>query len=52
MQRHLGIIRNKTERMVSLKREAIRKKNRFQIVGKEQDDYEVNSTHHPTQPTP
>ena len=37
MQKQLGIIRNKTEKLQSIKREAVRKKNRFQMVGKEND---------------
>lgn len=33
--KQLGIIRNKTDKFTSIKRDAVRKKNRFQIVGKE-----------------
>lgn len=45
MKKHLGISRNRLDRLVSVKHEAQRKKNRFQIVGKEDtDDY--NSTNH------
>lgn len=40
MKKGLGIIRNQTERLSSVKKEALRKKNRFQIVGKDDvDDY-------------
>ena len=50
MKRQLGISRNKIDRLVAVKNEAQRKKNRFQIVGKEDvDDY--NSIQSIMQPT-
>lgn len=36
-KQHLGILRNKTDRLTTIKREMQRKKNRFQMVGKELD---------------
>lgn len=43
MKKGLGIIRNQTQRILALKKEAHRKKNRFQIVGKDDmDDYHSN----------
>ncbi len=44
MKKHLGILRNRTDRLVAVKHEAQRKKNRFQIVGKE-DSEDYNSIH-------
>ena len=41
MRKQLGIIRNKTDRLVNIKKECLRKKNRFHIVGKE-EDYNCN----------
>lgn len=37
MRKQLGIIRNKTDRIHALKKQSHRKKNRFQMVGKEDD---------------
>ena len=33
----LGIARNRVDRLIAIKKDAQRKKNRFQIVGKEDD---------------
>ena len=38
MKKQLGILRNRHDRLIALKKEAHRKKNRFQMVGK--DDFE------------
>lgn len=35
MKKQLGIIRNRTDRLLALKKDTHRKKNRFQMVGKE-----------------
>lgn len=44
MKKVLGIIRNQTERLNFVKKEALRKKNRFQTVGKDDlDDYNCKS---------
>lgn len=40
MKKGLGILRNRIDRLAAVKKEAQRKKNRFQIVGK--DDLEDN----------
>ena len=34
MKKQLGILRNKTDRLLAIKKDSLRKKNRFQIVGK------------------
>lgn len=39
MKKSLGIIRNKTDRLTNIKKESLRKKNRFHIVGKEEDSH-------------
>lgn len=44
MKRQLGILRNRTDRLTTVKKELHRKKNRFQMVGKEEEQ-ESNSTH-------
>ena len=41
MKKQLGIIRNKTDRLLTIKKESICKKNRFHIVGKE-DEQDFN----------
>lgn len=47
MKRQLGISRNKIDRLVAVKNDAQRKKNRFQIVGKEDiDDYNSIQINH------
>ena len=45
MKKQLGIIRNKTDRLLTIKKESNRKKNRFHIVGKE-DEQDFNCTKH------
>jgi hypothetical protein len=49
MKKHLGILRNRHDRLAAFKQEAVRKKNRFQIVGKDDFD-DVNGMPSPTQP--
>jgi hypothetical protein len=41
MKKQLGILRNKTDRLIAFKKDSHRKKNRFQIVGKE-DEMDTN----------
>ncbi len=36
-KQQLGIIRNKTDKILAAKKESHRKKNRFQMVGKDDD---------------
>jgi hypothetical protein len=43
----MGIIRNRSDRLLQLKRETQRRKNRFQLVGKEEPE-DNNSSSWPT----
>jgi hypothetical protein len=38
MKKQLGIVRSRADRLAALKKEAQRKKNRFHMVGKEEED--------------
>lgn len=42
MKKQIGIIRNRLDRLSQLKKDSQRKKNRFQMVGK--DDFEDNNS--------
>lgn len=41
MKKQIGILRNRTDRLTTIKKDTHRKKNRFQMVGKEEQQ-EVN----------
>ena len=38
MKKQIGIVRNRFDRLAQIKKEAQRKKNRFQMVGKEEQE--------------
>jgi len=45
MKKQLGIIRSRTDRFISFKKETQRKKNRFHIVGKEnKEEDDISNT--------
>ncbi len=51
MKKQLGILRNRTDRLLAFKKDSHRKKNRFQMVGKE-DEADTNCNPSPTQLSP